>query len=64
MKRGITIDQQKCRRCKMCMRACPKKAIEMTEHGARITEKCIACGQCTYVCPVEAISFTDDNILP
>lgn len=44
-----------CKDCYKCLRACPVKAIEVTDHQAKIIdERCILCGTCTLVCPQNA----------
>ena len=40
-----------CKDCYRCLRGCPVKAIEVTNHQAKvIEERCILCGKCTLVC--------------
>jgi iron only hydrogenase large subunit-like protein len=44
-----------CKDCYKCLRACPVKAIDVTNHQAKIIdERCILCGTCTIVCPQNA----------
>ncbi|HOK00197.1 MAG TPA: ferredoxin family protein [Termitinemataceae bacterium] len=60
-KRGkVIIDQEACKGCYLCVRACPVKVLEpdtkVNSSGtypavARYVEKCIACGNCYQVCP-------------
>jgi 2-oxoglutarate ferredoxin oxidoreductase subunit delta len=56
----VVIDQELCKGCYLCVRACPVKVLEPdTELNASgcypikavNTEKCIACGACYEVCP-------------
>ena len=45
----------KCKDCYKCLRECPVKAIDVTDHQARIIEdRCILCGHCTLICPQNA----------
>lgn len=45
----------KCKDCYKCLRSCPVKAIDVTNHQAKIIEeRCILCGTCTIVCPQNA----------
>ncbi|MBF0252316.1 MAG: NADH-quinone oxidoreductase subunit NuoF [Candidatus Omnitrophica bacterium] len=52
------IIEAKCKRCSLCQRHCPVKAIEGNrEQGYKvIQEKCIKCGKCFEVCNFEAIT--------
>lgn len=52
---AVMIMRDVCRGCKMCMRACPFRAIEMRDGRAYINEKCTGCGSCVIYCPVKAI---------
>ncbi|MGE4354418.1 MAG: 4Fe-4S binding protein [Oscillospiraceae bacterium] len=57
----ITINEELCKGCGLCARACPKNLIELSKHKlnakgyhpAVITdvEKCIACASCARTCP-------------
>lgn len=70
MKRGfITIKRDLCKGCGLCITACPKASIKMSEklnikgyHPAEYTEdknsenrKCNACTLCAIICPDVAI---------
>ncbi|MFL0198566.1 nitroreductase family protein [Clostridium sp. WILCCON 0269] len=56
----ITVDQQKCIKCGICVNECPVQILRIVENGPEdsCSEKCIACGHCVAVCPRAAI----DNI--
>lgn len=61
----ITINEELCKGCGLCARACPKDLIELSKsklnakgyHPATIAdiEKCIACASCARICPDVAI---------
>jgi PAS domain S-box-containing protein len=51
----LDFKKARCKDCYKCLRACPVKAIEVTNHQAKIiSDKCILCGTCTIVCPQNA----------
>lgn len=58
---AIVVNKEKCRGCKMCIKACPFQAIDMDGKVAVINEKCTACSQCIAKCPFGAISKTEDE---
>lgn len=55
----VTIDQEECKGCGLCIEACPPKCLKLAEglssygvHPARYTgEGCTGCGICFYCCP-------------
>ena len=60
----IVIDEEKCKGCGLCVSACPKDVIAMSDrlnskgyHPAKQIkeEECIACGLCYLICPDVAI---------
>ena len=61
----ITINEELCKGCGLCARACPKDLIELSKaklnakgyHPAEVTdvEKCIGCASCARTCPDVAI---------
>ncbi|NGM81367.1 4Fe-4S dicluster domain-containing protein [Paenibacillus sp. 7124] len=56
----ITVDQEECIQCEICVKECPTRAITMGEYGpeAIAPKDCMACGHCVAVCPNEAIDHS------
>ncbi|MDD4834979.1 MAG: electron transfer flavoprotein subunit alpha [Lutispora sp.] len=53
---SVIILKDKCRGCRLCMKACPFDAIKMIEGKAAINyDKCTNCGACEASCKFEAI---------
>jgi 2-oxoglutarate ferredoxin oxidoreductase subunit delta len=61
----ITVNENLCKGCGMCVFACPLKIIALTDeinakgyHPARCVqpEKCIGCCACAFMCPDVAIT--------
>ncbi|MDR0335160.1 MAG: 4Fe-4S binding protein [Methanomassiliicoccaceae archaeon] len=63
----VTINENNCKGCEMCVIACPKKIVELDMakingkgyHPARITdrEKCTGCASCAIMCPDVVITL-------
>lgn len=53
----ITVHQDKCVQCGICVKECPLFVLKMGNHGpeAVLPDHCIACGHCAVVCPNAAI---------
>jgi 2-oxoglutarate ferredoxin oxidoreductase subunit delta len=60
------IDQERCKGCMLCISACPKKILKMSNNinkqGSGYPEcfdesKCIACTFCAIICPDSAIEI-------
>jgi nitroreductase/NAD-dependent dihydropyrimidine dehydrogenase PreA subunit len=63
----LTVDQDKCKRDRICAAECPSKLIVFKENASfpeavRMAEQyCIRCGHCMAVCPNDAISVSTVN---
>ena len=63
----ITVFDEVCKGCGLCVFACPKKiiALDMSKINSKVyhpaicldMEKCIACGMCAIICPDSAIKI-------
>jgi len=57
----VTIDQEKCKGCGLCVHFCPKKVLELNTEKLNLKgynpaepvrmEDCIACAICATMCP-------------
>ena len=62
----VTIDENRCKGCGLCVRACPKKIVQLSKtklnergyHPAEVTDmdQCIACASCARTCPDTVIT--------
>ncbi|MBN1390969.1 MAG: NADH-quinone oxidoreductase subunit NuoF [Candidatus Thermoplasmatota archaeon] len=53
----FVIDEEVCRACGLCKKACPSEAIE-GKPGVKhviVQDRCIKCGSCREVCPFDAV---------
>ena len=61
MESPIYTEKTICRDCYKCVRACPVKAIKVTDGSAVVMhDLCIFCGKCIEVCPVNAKKLRSD----
>ncbi len=61
----VTVDNNICKGCEMCVIACPKQIISLDKnitnskgyHPAHVTDQdaCTGCGSCAIMCPDVAI---------
>ena len=61
----IEVNELRCKGCQLCMQACPKQCIAMSDtfsttgyYPAKLAkpDACIGCGMCFQVCPDIAIT--------
>ena len=64
---NLTINEERCKGCGLCVRACPKKLLVLSKHKlnskdyhpAEITDMaaCVACASCARTCPDAVIEI-------
>jgi ferredoxin len=59
---AIRVKNDKCKGCKLCVKACPFDAIDMVGKLAVINEKCTACAQC--IAALGSVSPNAPNFSP
>ncbi|MEW6663225.1 MAG: 4Fe-4S binding protein [Bacillota bacterium] len=56
----VLFDEERCKGCELCVTACPKKIVYLTERlnqsgypvaGVTDMEKCTGCAMCAWMCP-------------
>ena len=65
---NVTINVERCKGCGLCVRACPKKIVELSKtklnskgyHPAEVVrpEECIGCKSCALTCTDAVIEIT------
>jgi iron only hydrogenase large subunit-like protein len=59
---ALTIREDICTGCSLCMRVCPTEALRIRDGKARLIEdRCVDCGECFRKCPVHAIVIEQDD---
>lgn len=59
---ALTIREDLCTGCSLCMRVCPTEALRIRNGKACLIEdRCIDCGECFRKCPVHAIIIEQDD---
>lgn len=54
----VVIQQDKCKKCSMCLLYCPTNSVELKDNTYFINlEYCKGCGVCINECPADAIEF-------
>lgn len=63
----VTINEERCKGCGLCVRACPKKIVQLSKtklnskgyHPAEVTDMgaCTACASCARTCPDAVITI-------
>lgn len=62
----LVFTPEKCIGCRLCMRDCPSRAIEIKKVGEKRFEcvirldRCIYCAQCVDTCPKKALAITPE----
>ena len=64
----FSIKEELCKGCELCVRACPKKLLQLSPdnekgyHPVMITDEsaCVACGSCFSTCPDTVISIVKE----
>ena len=66
----ISIDQDRCKGCELCLAVCPQQALSINEHfnshGYRYivfneNKKCLGCKLCAQMCPDIAITIYEND---
>lgn len=54
----LSLDEEKCTGCGMCLEVCPHRVLRMNRTHVEIENRdaCMECGACSRNCPFEAIS--------
>lgn len=65
LRKIITIDEERCNGCGLCVDACHEGAIALVNGKARLLrdDYCDGLGDCLPTCPVQAITFTEKDTL-
>jgi len=59
---ALSIREDICTGCSICMRVCPTEALRIRDGKAKlIGDRCVDCGECYRKCPVHAIIISQDD---
>jgi iron only hydrogenase large subunit-like protein len=64
MEQLIQIEDEKCKICYACVRACPVKAVKVKANGqipVIVPNRCIGCGSCVSACKPNAIFYRSEK---
>ena len=59
-KEKIIVDEDKCVKCRICMKKCPVKSITLKPFPEINSKKCIRCFCCIEVCPQHALHLKEN----
>lgn len=62
-KEKIICNKEKCIKCGVCMRHCPRRAITLAPFPEIDTKKCIRCFCCIELCPEHALHLQDNLVM-
>lgn len=63
-KRNFSVDEKKCKNCKLCEFECPTNNIVVKYKNIEFYDKCIGCEKCIHKCPTNAILFKKEPFEP
>lgn len=57
---SLKLNEEKCTRCGVCTKVCPREVFELKEHYTIVSiidrDRCIECGACALNCAFDALS--------
>ena len=61
----LMIHHNRCRKCKSCIKACPKGALSFRDGSVQVdSSRCDLCGACRESCPDRVISIRGEGLSP
>lgn len=63
-KQIFTIDKERCVKCGICTKVCPKGNFSLTPDGVTNEGDCLMCLSCTHNCPKKAVKFNMPEVNP
>ena len=58
---AITVDNDKCVQCKVCVKKCPNNNIALQDGQITFSDHCSACSRCMHICPKNAYQYKGDT---